>query len=278
MKKAVNQSGKTRSLHSLCSVLCVIWAWTVVLGMKHPLYSNCREHQEQGSLVVPYPWVSLVQKASMAFASLGNSGKHPLPPSLQAAGCFALHHCPVRAQGFSCPPSFAHCPLEGATSAGWWFQRCFSCSLENNYEGLGKPGFLCRKQDRYRGEGRLGSTAMSCCLALLCLQFWSLITNHFTPCSANLQHGFIFPSLAPDWLDWHLFTRGRWWQGWKSNCSAEVGGILLQEDAHWAVSFMGKADETFLFPKIGLWKAFTRWSSPHISVLHTIDTVPVHFL
>jgi len=112
---------------------------------------------------------------------------------------FALRHCPVRALGFSCPPSFARCPLKGVSSAGWCFQQCFPCSLENSYEGLGKSGSLCGNQGRSRGEGRLGNTATSYCLALLCVQFWSLITNHLTPCSAILHHWFVpCPRLA--WL------------------------------------------------------------------------------
>lgn len=41
---------------------------------------------------------------------------------------------------------------------------------------------------------------------------------------------------------------------------------------------MGKAGETFMFPKVSLWKAFTWWSCPHISILHTAYTIPVHFL
>lgn len=113
---------------------------------------------------------------------------------------------------FSCPPSFAHCLLKGVTSVGWWFQWRFASSSQNSYKGLGKLGFLYGEQGGYRGEDRLGSTAVPCFLALLSLQFWNLITSHLTPSSANLHQWFFFSSLALDWLDWDLFAQGRWCQ------------------------------------------------------------------
>lgn len=41
---------------------------------------------------------------------------------------------------------------------------------------------------------------------------------------------------------------------------------------------MGKAGETFLFLKVSLWKPSLDGSVPIVSILHTIHTVPVHFL
>lgn len=101
----------------------MIWVLTVVLGTKYSLYNSCGCHQEQGS----------------------------------------LHHYPVKAVGFFCPPLFTCYHLEGRTNVACW--------------GPGKPGFPYGKQVHCRGEDRLGSTAMLCCLAPLCLQFWRLNTR-----------------------------------------------------------------------------------------------------
>lgn len=124
MAKAVNQSKKTKYLHSLCSASCMT-----------------RVHCGAGYKVI------LVQQL------LGTS----------RARIFTLHHYPVKAEGAFCPPSFTCCHLEGGTNVGCWGPR--------------KPAFPNGKRVHCRREGRLGSTAMLCCLAPLCLQFWKLNTH-----------------------------------------------------------------------------------------------------
>lgn len=69
----------------------------------------------------PSPWQPVLCLMCDTGLNCGTGYKVPLAQQLQGtsrARFFALHHCAVNAQGFSCPLSFTRCLLEGVTSIG----------------------------------------------------------------------------------------------------------------------------------------------------------------